>query len=151
MENMKQQVLENYEKRINRHRERIKKESDAGLTPLLPKELQRFSETDLLLMRSKLHPTEHTIGMQCTRDILMFYFEKRVVTLPEIYESLGLSDKTVTKRQQLFKAYGMIYRDGLHYVATPRLDEFVKRYIDSLCAPKKKLSKRAKRGLPELA
>lgn len=131
-------VLEKYETRLNNHKNRIKQAQEKGLNPIIPKELQKLTSTDLLMLRNRLHPIDSRKALQNTRDMLLLYHERKVLTVPEIYEVLGLSDKTVTKRQQAFRDFGLIYRDGKFYVATPRLKELVEKHLAKVCDPQTK-------------
>lgn len=151
MEDKKQQALEKYNKRLENHRKRIQQAQEEGLKVPIPVDMRELTANELLLMKAKLHPIESTKGMQNTKDMLQLYYDRKVLTVKEIYEALGLSDKTVTKRQQAFRDNNLVHRYGKYYVATPRLQELVEQYLSLLCEPKpKKRSKQARRGVPEI-
>lgn len=124
MDDKARQVLEAYNKDVERWRERGSTYRD--IVPITP--------NDILFIRKVLHPTARAESKKLTEDLIKFLCEKEVTTAEEIYTSLGLSDKPVLKRLKTFREFALVRREGKkYYLPTPRMREIYKRYLKRVC------------------
>lgn len=125
MDSKAQAIKETYEKDVARWREK-------GNTHY--KDIQPLTINDVIFLRTVLHPTNKAESKRLTENLVNFICERGIVTAEEIYTSLGLSDKPVLKRLQIFRQFALIRREGKkYYLPTPRMEDIHKKYLKRIC------------------
>lgn len=130
--------------KLEEHYAEMKKKSRNAVPPL---ELRDLRSEDIMILRSEMNPSNQKRALDNTKNLLHFYAERKVLTLPEIYEELHMSDKTVTKRQKALLTHGLVYRYETFYIATPRLFKLVENpvLLTELCGTKEEIEELQKR------
>lgn len=98
------------------------------------KEVQPLTAQDIMYLKAKMHPTKKAESIAMTKELLNYMYTQRIATAEQIYAAYGWSDKPLMKRMKLLKEFAIVKRvSKKYYLATPRLDTLVTRYIDILC------------------
>lgn len=123
LENTKESILAGYEKKIMGW----KKNSQ----PVA--ELRDLTAIDVMMLVMKLHPTDRKVSKEATKKLLQHLFIARVTTTADLSEATGLSYPALLERIKALRDMNIIRREKrVYYLATPRLDQFVKDHMERL-------------------
>lgn len=119
----KQYVLDQYEKKLETWRKDLQPVAD----------LRELTFSEVMLIVLKLHPTNREDSKEITRNLLLYLAEHKIATSYEIQDAIGVSYPTLLERLKILRVMNLVRRESrMFYLATPRLYEFVKTYMDHL-------------------
>lgn len=125
MAKSKEEALQQYKDRLERYKEKLKQAEATGQTFTPTRDVRPLTFSEMKQFRNAVNPTNRKKSLRLTYDLIKLYYEKEVLTRDEIESTLKTVDKVVTKRQKKLLNFGLIFRIGKYYVATPRLKHFV--------------------------
>lgn len=119
----KEVILDEYHKKLENWRRNLQPVAD----------LRELTFNDVALLVLKLHPTNREESKAITRKLLVFLAEQEVATTEEMIRELGISYPALLDRLKVLRTMNLVRRESrMFYLATPRLYEFVQKYMQHL-------------------